>query len=319
MSRPKEALIIGTQVATINLESGASLRLQSVKFALEKSNFNVSVSPLNLARSSLNKNWDLIVVVSYSSARILRRARKQSKFLWFDPTDSWTVSRLSLFHAGDFKQILMLMRDLYWVWRSPKIDLLTFITKRDAIAEKIWWKSRTEPLIFPISDLVRKVNPSNEIKYVFVGDGDYRPNKEALVFLAKVLDYLKDGVVVDVYGKNFHSDDPRFRMHGYTKNSEIYSERDIHLAPVTSGAGLKLKVAIPLLNGIPVVTTTEGANGFKKSDLLKLADSPEDFAKAVDIFVDRYINQSQSSVTHKPFEDDDSQGLLIKLSSVFDS
>ena len=88
MSKPKEALIIGTRVATANHESGASLRLQTVKSALERSNFNVSISPLNEAKSSLTKHWDLIVVISYSSARILRRARKQTKFLWFDPTDS---------------------------------------------------------------------------------------------------------------------------------------------------------------------------------------------------------------------------------------
>ncbi len=36
MTKSKVALVIGTQVATLNLESGASLRLQSIKSALEK-------------------------------------------------------------------------------------------------------------------------------------------------------------------------------------------------------------------------------------------------------------------------------------------
>jgi len=312
LSNSKVALIIGTQVATADHESGASLRLQSVKHALEKSNFNVTVSPLHMADSKLSKYWDLIAVVSYSSARILQRARKQSRFLWFDPTDSWTISRMSFFRNGDFKQIFVLVRDLYWIWNSPRIDLITFITKRDALAEKIWWKGRTEPLIFPISNLVRNVNPSHEIRYVFVGDGNYRPNKKALVYLSKVLDYLNDELIIDVYGKNFHIRDPRFRIHGYANNSEIYSDKDIHLAPVTSGAGLKLKVAIPLFNGLKVITTPEGSNGFRANRLLKVARTPRAFASEITNIISEGNFVGDGDALQSPFQDDDS-GTLLKI------
>ncbi len=317
MPKSKAALIIGTKVATANHESGASLRLLSVKSALEKSDFDVSVSPLNMANLSLTKHWDLIVVISYSSARILRQARKQTKFLWFDPTDSWTISRMSLFRDGDFKQIFKLMRDLYWVWNAPRTDLLTFITKRDALAEKIWWKGRTEPLIFPISNLVRNLSQSHQIRYVFVGDGSYGPNKKALVFLTKVMDYLKNGVVIDVYGKNFHIKDPRFRMHGYAKNSEIYSCRDIHLAPVTSGAGLKLKVAIPLFNGLHVITTPEGANGFKVNRLLKVATSPRTFASEIENVISEVAFAGEVDALQSLFQHDDSATLMEILRTRF--
>lgn len=317
MSISKEALIIGTRVATADHESGASLRLQSVKLALEKSGFNVTVSPLNTADSELTKQWDLIVVISYSSARILRRARKQTRFLWFDPTDSWTVSRMSLFRAGDFKQIFVLMRDLYWVWNLPRIDLLTFITKRDALAERIWWKNKTVPLIFPISNLVRNVNPSDEIRFVFIGDGNYAPNKKAVAFLSKVLDCLNNDVVIDVYGKNFHIKDARFRIHGYTNNSEIYSGKDIHLAPVTSGAGLKLKVAIPLLNGLKVITTPEGSNGFKANRLLKVAITPRMFASEIAKVVSEEDFMGEGDGLKNPFQDDDSAKLLEILENGF--
>jgi hypothetical protein len=284
---------------------------------LKKSSFDVTVSPLNKAESLLTKYWDVIVVVSYSSARILRRARKQTKFLWFDPTDSWTVSRMSLFKAGDLKQIFVLVRDLCRVWNSPRIDLLTFITKRDALAERLWWKSRTEPLIFPISDLIRNVNPSHEIRCVFVGDGNYRPNKKALLFLAKVLDHLKDEVIVDVYGKNLYSKDPRFRMHGYTINSEIYSDKDIHLAPMISGAGLKLKVAVPLINGLYVITTPEGANGFKENRLLKMATTPRIFAIEIAKVISENDFKGKGDAFISPFQHDDSEILLEILKTGF--
>jgi hypothetical protein len=217
---------------------------------------------------------------------------------------------MSLFNAGDFKQIFILIRDLYRVWNSPRIDLLTFITKRDALAERMWWKSRTEPLIFPISDLVRDVNPSDVIRYVFVGDGNYGPNKKALVFLAKVLDYLKDEIIVDVYGKNFYSKDPRFRMHGYTINSEIYSDRDIHLAPIISGAGLKLKVAIPLFNSLHVITTPEGANGFKNNSLLKIATTPRIFASEIANVISENDFKGEGYAFINPFQHDDSETLF---------
>jgi hypothetical protein len=317
LSKSKKALIIGTQVATAEHESGASLRLQSIKIALEKSNFDVTVSPLNMADSELTKHWDWIVVVSYSSARILRRARKQSRFLWFDPTDSWTVSRMSLFRAGDIKQIFVLMRDLYWVWNSPKIELLTFITKRDALAEKNWWKNRTEPLIFPISNLSRNVNPCHEIRYIFIGDGNYGPNKKALVFLSKALDYLNDEIFIDVYGKNFHIKDPRFRIHGYSNNSEIYSDKDVHLAPVTSGAGMKVKVAIPLFNGLHVITTPEGANGFKANRLLKVATTPKIFANEIANLNPENFFAGEGDRLLSPFQHDDSEIVLEMLRTGF--
>jgi hypothetical protein len=312
----KEALIIGTRIATDSQESGASLRLQSIKSALEKCNFNVSVTPSNMANLSLNRHWDAIVVISYSSARILRQARKQSEFLWFDPTDSWRVSRISLIKSGDLKQIFVLMRDFFWVWSSPKIDLLTFITKRDALAEKSWWINRTAPLIFPISDLVRSVNVSNVTRYVFIGDGNYGPNKKAFRFLRKVLGYLKDDVIINVYGRNFHSNDLRFRIHGYKDNSEIYFDKDIHLAPITSGAGLKLKVAIPLINGLRVVTTPEGANGFKENRFLKIATTPKMFASVMENLVLENSSKGGKVEVISPFEDDDSERLLEILKTL---
>jgi hypothetical protein len=61
----------------------------------------------------------------------------------------------------------------------------------------------------------------------------------------------------------------------------LYFDNDIHLAPITSGGGLKLKIAIPLWNGLRVVSTLEGANGFNNSLNLKVASTPELFASSI--------------------------------------
>jgi hypothetical protein len=71
------------------------------------------------------------------------------------------------------------------------------------------------------------------------------------------------------------------KFHGYQENQDIYRLNDVHLAPIVFGAGMKAKVAVPLKNGIRVVSTSNAANGFRPSSLLSIADSPQDFAVVI--------------------------------------
>jgi hypothetical protein len=173
------------------------------------------------------------------------------------------------------------LRDLFWVWTAPSIDLLTFITRWDAENEKTWWLTRLHPLIFPINNLLRLVRPSTETRLVFVGDGKYGPNASAINFLSKVLDFLPITYKIHIYGMGFKSSNQRLILHGYCPNEEIYFENDIHLAPIESGAGLKLKVAVPLANGLKVISTPEGANGFSRNPSLLIAASEKSFAQQI--------------------------------------
>ena len=277
----KNALIIGTEFATNGLESGGSLRVSGIRKILERLGFNVHVVSRDSAKKSLRNKWDLIVLVSFATAKLLRRARKSSSFIWFDSTDSWRLTRFSLIRSGDLKQIPLLIRDLFWLWIAPKIDLLTFITRRDAEYEKTWWIERIPPFIIPVNDLLRPVNHSPEIRLVFVGDGKYQPNMHSIDFLTRVLDLLPMNFEIHVYGRGFECSDSRFIVHGYCPNEKMYFENDIHLAPIESGAGLKLKVAVPLMNGLKVISTPEGAIGFSGNQNLHIAVNEESFAKHI--------------------------------------
>lgn len=279
MVRNKSALIIGTEVATNGLESGASLRLESIGDLIERQGFSVVTTSRKQSRKELEKSWDLIVIVSFSTARLLRLARKKTDILWFDPTDSWTLTRLSLLRSGDLRHGLLYIRDLFWVWSAPKIDLVTFITRRDAERELGWMRFRAKPLILPVKELDREVIPSTALRFVFIGDGGYGPNKKAIKFLEETADLLGDSNEIHIYGKNATSSHANLISHGFVPRNRLYFSNDIHLAPVTCGAGLKLKVAVPLWNGLCVVTTPEGANGFCNSPSLLTANHPQDFAK----------------------------------------
>ena len=281
MVESRNALVIGTEVATNGLESGGSLRVDTIKTIIEKAGIKVTVTSKSKAKYFLESDWDLIVLVSFSCSRLLSQARSKTSNLWFDPTDSWRLSRLSLLRAGQISQLPRLFRDLFWLSRSPAMDLLTFISQRDALTEQNWWQSRINPLILPVFELNREVLQGENFRLVFVGDGKYVANRKSLVFLEEVLRYLPPSYEIELFGDCLKFPNPRFKSHGYVSKSELYRSGDIHLVPVKFGSGLKLKAAVPLWNGLPVVATLEGANGLKRSGSLFVGNSPKEFAERI--------------------------------------
>ena len=275
----KRALVIATELATNGLESGASLRVNSIQEILATVDFDVTVVPRKDAKRMLIQKWDLIVLVSFSTAKFLRNARKSTPCLWFDPTDSWKLTRLSLIRKGELKQILALIRDYLHLLRTPNIDILTFISKRDALQESRWLSKRIDPLIVPIIGLDRNISSSRERRFVFFGEGSYGPNKKALYYLENVLTYLPKNTEIHLFGNNLTTSKPGFVVNGYVESSDLYGKSDIHLAPIENGAGIKMKVAVPLWNGLRVIASPEASNGLSRCEGLEIASTPEEFAK----------------------------------------
>jgi glycosyltransferase involved in cell wall biosynthesis len=77
---------------------------------------------------------------------------------------------------------------------------------------------------------------------------------------------------------------PRVEALGFVEDlDEVYTRSRLTIAPLRSGAGTRLKVLEGLANGLPVVSTTLGAEGL---DLVPdqhylVADSPVEFAEAI--------------------------------------
>lgn len=292
----KKALVIGTEIAVSEIESGASIRLNSIKKILSESGFEVIAVSKKNADSVLKRNWDIIVLVSFSSARFLRKSRKKTKILWFDPTDSWSISRLSIGRSGDLRQFFALFLDCLFIYFAPKIDQITFITSRDMLREKFWWKFRKNPIVLPNSGLRKEIKRSNSDRLIFVGEGSYKPNLFAIKFLKDVLDHLPKDIKIYLYGKNLSDKDPRFIINGYAQDSEIYLSNNIYLAPINFGAGQKMKVAVPLWNGLQVIATGEAAAGFNKVSNLLVANSPNEFA----LEIKKLFNNSIRAISPAP-------------------
>jgi GT2 family glycosyltransferase len=128
---------------------------------------------------------------------------------------------------------------------------------------------------------------------LFIGNLAHRPNEDAVLFFMKEvypqIRELLPNVRLDIIGDNpspaiaaYDSDDARVR--GYVPDVEPYlRERRVFVAPLRFGAGIKGKVGEAMAHGIPVVTTSIGAEGFGLTHRLDvmIADDPQFFANAV--------------------------------------
>jgi hypothetical protein len=255
------ALVVGTFTAVRQEDSGASMRLRQLEQILLQAGFDVSVCDKNGAKRLLDNNvYSLIVLSSYSCASLGRKARKSSKVLWFDPFDSWLTSRCTRIYNGEYTQILALIRDFFWIFMFPSREIVTFISESDASMHKHFSRN-DKSFILPIEFGLFDLRKSQKVRLVFIGDGNYGPNREALLVLDKIAKSLN--VRVTIIGKDFPRDPlfSHFDYLGYLPREELFQTSDILLAPGITGAGIKTKVALPLSMGLRVIATSHSGNG----------------------------------------------------------
>jgi GT2 family glycosyltransferase/glycosyltransferase involved in cell wall biosynthesis len=155
-----------------------------------------------------------------------------------------------------------------------------------------------------VPNIHRKVSWTKEFDQtkdmLFVGNFNHKPNIDAVLFLHQKIFPLVTRKLPDarvyIVGNNppdqirrLHSD--RFVVTGYVEDLEPYLRNArISINPLTYGAGMKGKVGEALSWGLPVVTTSIGAEGMdlKDGETAMVADDPKAFAqKAIDLYHDR--------------------------------
>jgi hypothetical protein len=309
-----KALIVGTNTATSVHLSGASIRLKNVANLVDSLGFDVKIiSKANASDFLKRLDWDLVVLVSFSNLKFLRLANKKSKLVWLDNTDSIYQTRKSLLLGGDFRQPILFFIDYIRVFFSKPPAVISYVTHLDAQSDTRVFKLKVKSFIFPLKpeQLVIDINYSSP-RLVFVGDGNYLPNQKAIDFLVDVLKHLGDTYQIDVYGIGYQKrSHPGFQFHGYQVDRELYRFNDLHLAPIIYGAGMKAKVAIPLKNGIRVLSTSKGANGFEPSPILSIADTPIHFADAIKEIISKtnFVSINRQST----YTDDETEQLLALI------
>jgi GT2 family glycosyltransferase len=147
------------------------------------------------------------------------------------------------------------------------------------------------PTIHELRDAGKPFDERTDL--LFIGNLAHRPNGDAMLFfLREIFPLLRQdlpNVQLDIIG-DCHSDaiaaynSEAVRIRGYVQDVEPYlRQRRVFIAPLRFGAGIKGKVGEAMAHGLPVVTTSIGAEGFgltHEFDVM-ITDDPAGFATAV--------------------------------------
>ena len=133
--------------------------------------------------------------------------------------------------------------------------------------------------------------PREPDSLLFVGNFQHRPNVEGLLYFVREIFPLiraqRPSVMFHIVGANATSELRQMlpkegvRFHGQVPDiREPLSRYSVFVCPILSGAGMRVKILEAFASGIPVVSTTLGAEGMEAQNgkHLLLAATPQEFA-----------------------------------------
>lgn len=171
------------------------------------------------------------------------------------------------------------------------IEKMAFVTPEDK--DKVLGSVNKTVLSVSFEEKNRKKREHTGFNVTWVGTFDWGPNVEAMEWFAdKVFPLIKDKLesgriklkIVGIHPTEkilSMATHPSVSVLGFVENlDEILDETDLSIAPIVSGAGIKVKVLEAMSRGIPVLSTNMGliGTGLKHNDSALVTDDPEEFA-----------------------------------------
>jgi glycosyltransferase involved in cell wall biosynthesis len=173
--------------------------------------------------------------------------------------------------------------DLLWCGSAPDQELMA------RIAPAV--PSIVVPTIHRLHE--RGLSFAERKQLLFVGAFGHRPNEDAIHFFGReVMPLVRKslpGIELLVVGSSAPTEFAEYavsgvRVLGFVPDLDpIISSCRVFIAPIRFGSGVNGKIGESLSYGLPVVTTTIGAEGwnFTNGKQVLIADTPADFAAAV--------------------------------------
>jgi glycosyltransferase involved in cell wall biosynthesis len=173
-------------------------------------------------------------------------------------------------------------------------DLVMVVTEEDRLALNEELVATNMVIISNIVSIQQRLPGSRDDKILFVGGFCHRPNVDAIHWFAdEVFPVIRQHcptAEVHVVGSHPPEDVRLLELRqginvvGYVESTTPYLQSAaVSVAPLRFGAGMKGKVTEALSAGVPVVTTTVGAQGLavRSGEHLWIADDSQSFANAV--------------------------------------
>lgn len=213
-----------------------------------------------------------------------------------------------------------------------KADRLWVVTEEDKKAIKDYINQVPIDIIPNIhSSAEKEKNYEDSSDLLFVGNFNHPPNHDAIKYFCREIFpfILKELPEIKLYiiGNNPSQDilslsSENIIVTGYVKDISPYLQKArVSVNPIRYGAGMKGKIGEALSWGLPVVTTTIGAEGMDLTDGIDalIADSPGDFAnKVVNLYKDKNLWEKLSKNGKKKVESEWSpQAVRWRLEKIF--
>lgn len=194
------------------------------------------------------------------------------------------------------------------------IGRVLFISAADearARSKAVGLTTRHVPPLFEYSPpaRLRRVRPEAIPQLGFLANFTWWPNRAALRWLLQeVLLRVRRDLRLHLFGEGstrFQISEPRVVAHGFVDDvAEVFASCDLMLCPTVAGAGVNIKLAEALYNGMPVLATSFAARGLCLSVQpgVALADGAEEWARLLDgEGLERLITQSVRPETSRAF------------------
>lgn len=177
-----------------------------------------------------------------------------------------------------------------------KFDKVIMLTEEDKkyISDKDIQNDKISIVPISVDTNYKKQNYNNKIKnLIFLGTMSWYPNEHGILwFLKNVWPLIIKGnkeIKLYIVGKNpsdeiMKMNNDRVIVTGYVDDVNKYIEIcNVCIVPLFIGGGMRVKILECMAKGIPVISTSIGAEGIKytRNNEIVIADTPEEFVESI--------------------------------------
>ncbi len=256
-------------------------QIYMVQYALRARQTNAVGSKFRLVVDKHNADYQIVQRLAMGEPNFFKRQLYERE---------WRALRRFEGHSMlDFDQVVTVTEPDRWI-----LEALAETAQRESGPDNKLPKFSTIPICVDTKE-VQPVNPgtgANEILYL--GGLHWPPNVEGVMWFGReVWPKVKaqvPGARLTIVGKNPPGEvkgleaDPAVRVTGYVADPGPHLEQaGAFIVPLFAGSGMRVKIVDGWRWGLPVISTTIGAEGieYREGENILIADDPEAFAAGV--------------------------------------